>query len=490
MRSNGAYAHAPEWYRNFLYAEERARGLDFSEDLASPGPCRFDLSRERGGLADGGRGAREPLSAPARRRAPSRRSAPPSARGAPLPRPARALGRRVSRAARRGPDRRRRLPVVHRLGPGHLHLAARPVPRDGTSRRGRADPRRVGGRGLGGDAAQPVSRTEKSARVQLGRRVALVPRRRARVLPGASRCRPPRRRLRSDGAPERLRRDPDGLRARHALRDPRRRGRPARRGRARRAAHLDGREGRRLGRHAADRQARRDPGPLDQRAEDRRGFTATSATCSRRRTASFERRFWNEEAGCLYDVVDVDHRPGTADPTLRPNQIFAVGGLPFPLLDGRAARRVVDAVEEKLWTPLGLRTLAPGHPDYHAALRRRAARARRRLPPGHGLAVAPRARSSRPGSACGAARRRRSARRGSASWRRSSPTSTRPASATSPRSPTATRPTPRAAARSRPGRWARSCGSIAWFFRSRPSPDAASQAAATRRPGRGSKVRT
>ena len=44
MRTNGAYAHAPDWYRNFFYAEERARGLDFSEDLASPGTLRFDLS--------------------------------------------------------------------------------------------------------------------------------------------------------------------------------------------------------------------------------------------------------------------------------------------------------------------------------------------------------------------------------------------------------------------------------------------------------------
>ncbi|MFY9553053.1 MAG: glycogen debranching enzyme N-terminal domain-containing protein, partial [Thermoanaerobaculia bacterium] len=44
IRSNGGYTHAPEWYRNFVYAEERARGLDFAEDLASPGSFRFDLS--------------------------------------------------------------------------------------------------------------------------------------------------------------------------------------------------------------------------------------------------------------------------------------------------------------------------------------------------------------------------------------------------------------------------------------------------------------
>lgn len=45
MASNGEYAHDPVWYRNFLYAAERDRGLDCVEDLASPGTFRFDLSR-------------------------------------------------------------------------------------------------------------------------------------------------------------------------------------------------------------------------------------------------------------------------------------------------------------------------------------------------------------------------------------------------------------------------------------------------------------
>src|SRR5262249_15252472 len=81
-------------------------------------------------------------------------------------------------------------------------------------------------------------------------------------------------------------------------------------------------------------------------------------------TKSFSRRFWNEEAGCLYDVVDVDHVRGTADSSIRPNQIFAVGGLPFPLIEGERARRVVDAVEAKLATPLGLRTLTPEDSRY------------------------------------------------------------------------------------------------------------------------------
>jgi predicted glycogen debranching enzyme len=80
--------------------------------------------------------------------------------------------------------------------------------------------------------------------------------------------------------------------------------------------------------------------------------------------ASFEPRFWDEARGHLYDVVDVDHVAGRVDATFRPNQILAVGGLPLPLLTGARARRVVDAVEVHLLTPLGLRSLAPGEPGY------------------------------------------------------------------------------------------------------------------------------
>ncbi|MCW5889712.1 MAG: glycogen debranching enzyme family protein [bacterium] len=94
------------------------------------------------------------------------------------------------------------------------------------------------------------------------------------------------------------------------------------------------------------------------------GFDDRWAALAVRGRASFEARFWNEARGCLYDVVDVDHRPATADGRLRPNQIFAVGGLPFSLLEGERARRVVEVVEASLWTPLGLRTLAPGEPGY------------------------------------------------------------------------------------------------------------------------------
>ena len=93
-------------------------------------------------------------------------------------------------------------------------------------------------------------------------------------------------------------------------------------------------------------------------------FTPRRAEALRRGLQAFEARFWNAEAGCLYDVVDADHRAGAVDASFRPNQIFAIGGLPYPLLGGARARKVVDAVEALLLTPLGLRSLAPDDPAY------------------------------------------------------------------------------------------------------------------------------
>jgi len=80
--------------------------------------------------------------------------------------------------------------------------------------------------------------------------------------------------------------------------------------------------------------------------------------------AAFIARFFNESAGALADVVDVDHVSGSRDDSCRPNQILAIGGLPIGLLDRRRARRVVDLVERRLVTPLGLRSLAPDESHY------------------------------------------------------------------------------------------------------------------------------
>jgi predicted glycogen debranching enzyme len=79
---------------------------------------------------------------------------------------------------------------------------------------------------------------------------------------------------------------------------------------------------------------------------------------------AFRSRFWNAERSCLFDVIDCDHRRGTSDASLRPNQIFAVGGLPLCLLEDEPARAVVGAVEASLLTPKGLRSLGPQEPGY------------------------------------------------------------------------------------------------------------------------------
>jgi predicted glycogen debranching enzyme len=79
---------------------------------------------------------------------------------------------------------------------------------------------------------------------------------------------------------------------------------------------------------------------------------------------SFEKRFWNEARGALFDVVDCEHVAGANDESLRPNQLLAIGGLPLQLLGKARARRVVDLVQERLWTPAGPRTLDPGDARY------------------------------------------------------------------------------------------------------------------------------
>ncbi|MBC8071822.1 MAG: glycogen debranching enzyme N-terminal domain-containing protein, partial [Deltaproteobacteria bacterium] len=77
-------------------------------------------------------------------------------------------------------------------------------------------------------------------------------------------------------------------------------------------------------------------------------------------------RFSCSDRDHLYDVIDVDHERGRCDATLRPNQIYAVGGLPVQLVEGERALAIVTAVERALLTPIGLRTLAPGEPGYAA----------------------------------------------------------------------------------------------------------------------------
>jgi predicted glycogen debranching enzyme len=79
-----------------------------------------------------------------------------------------------------------------------------------------------------------------------------------------------------------------------------------------------------------------------------------------RARASFNARFWYAEGGYLYDVVDGEQGDDTA---CRPNQLFAIS-LDHPVLTDSRWASVMEVVRSRLLTPVGLRSLAPGHPDY------------------------------------------------------------------------------------------------------------------------------
>lgn len=74
----------------------------------------------------------------------------------------------------------------------------------------------------------------------------------------------------------------------------------------------------------------------------------------------FNKLFWFKEGGFLYDLIDEN---GNADATLRPNQLFAIS-LPFALIEGDEAANILRIVEEKLYTPVGLRTLPSSDTHY------------------------------------------------------------------------------------------------------------------------------
>lgn len=77
--------------------------------------------------------------------------------------------------------------------------------------------------------------------------------------------------------------------------------------------------------------------------------------------AAFNQRFWFAAGSYLYDVVDGEG--GYADPACRPNQLLAIA-LDHPVLERERWESVVQIARERLLTPMGLRSLAPGHPDY------------------------------------------------------------------------------------------------------------------------------
>jgi glycogen debranching enzyme len=74
---------------------------------------------------------------------------------------------------------------------------------------------------------------------------------------------------------------------------------------------------------------------------------------------SFNEKFWNANAGCLFDVLD----SSGGDASLRPNQILAVS-LDYAVLDKDRSAQVVNVVNRELVTPYGLRTLALNDPKF------------------------------------------------------------------------------------------------------------------------------
>jgi predicted glycogen debranching enzyme len=360
------YEHAPDWYWHFLYEEERARGLDDEEDLASPGVFRWDLSRRDAVLvlASDTPATRECLGGEAARDLVVRLTTAERKRRAafdsPLHRAAdsylvqRGKGRTIIAGYPWFGDWGRDTFIALRglcLATGRLDDArAILLEWSGAVSEGML-PNRFPDQGdtpeynsVDGSLWYVVVVGEWLDAMKLaGRRVATVDRARLRcaveeILEAYER-----------GTRCGIRREPDGLLAcgepgvQLTWMDAKvgdwvvtpRTGKPVEiQALWVNALHV----GVRFGKHwvALRDQAR----------------------------AAFEPRFWNESRGCLFDVVDVDHVSGTTDASLRPNQLFAVGGLPLALIKGERARRMLEVCERELLTPMGPRSLAPGEPGY------------------------------------------------------------------------------------------------------------------------------
>jgi predicted glycogen debranching enzyme len=369
--ASGGYFHEPHWYRSFLYAEERARGLDHVEDLAAPGTFRFDLERGEAALLLAAEGAGSPILAGEatavealarlRRTEKSRREAFASRldRAADAYLVRRGEGRTIvagypwftdwgrdtfislrglclatgrldvardillewSHAVSEGmlpnrfPDRPEEAPEFNSVDASLWYVVAVHDYLEASRGRPEAEQCRVCGSHEGCLRAAVLAILEGYAR----------------------------------GTRHGIRMEADGLLAA---------GEPGVQ-----LTWMDAKLGDwvvtpRIGK------------PVEVQAlwlnalRVGAGFDEKWQAVYDRARKSFEERFWNEARGGLFDVVDADHRPGMVDASLRPNQVFAVGGLPFPVLEGPRARRLVDLVEAELLTPLGLRTLARGEPGY------------------------------------------------------------------------------------------------------------------------------
>jgi predicted glycogen debranching enzyme len=367
--SNGRYDHDPTWYRSFLLAEERERGLDADEDLGAPGVLRFDLSAGPAVLLLSPSGPAAALAAdPVEAHAALLDAESRRRRGFPTPLHRAADQYLVARGdsttviagypwfADWGRDTFLAMRGLT-LATGRLDEARRILLEwAGTVSGGMLPNRFVEGDappeynsvdaallfvvavhewlGACEAAGRPASRPDRDAL-----RAAVEA-----VLEGYARG--TRHGIRMDGA--------DGLLACGAA--------------GVQLTWMDAKVGDRV---VTPRTGK----PVEVQALWINALSVAGAwspawrRAAERARASFRERFWLEQRGHLADVVDVDHVPGRLDPTLRPNQILAVGGLPFSCINGDRAPRVVDAVERSLLTPLGLRSLAPGEPGYAGVYR-------------------------------------------------------------------------------------------------------------------------
>ena len=92
------------------------------------------------------------------------------------------------------------------------------------------------------------------------------------------------------------------------------------------------------------------------------GDAARYQQCARQVRLAFNARFWNQQRGCLYDLIDGEDQPAS-DARIRPNQLFAIG-LEHPVLEASRWPAVLEVVGRELLTPVGLRTLEQGDPAY------------------------------------------------------------------------------------------------------------------------------
>ncbi len=425
--------------RNSCTRAERERGLDDVEDLCSPGELTFDARRRRRGVAARARG---PATRSRRRRGRRRR------RSTAARLDAERAGARPSPPASPAPP----TPTWCARGGGRTIVAGYPWFTDwgrdtfialrglclatGRARRGARHPARVVRRRVRGHAAEPLPRRRRRARsstrvdaslwfiVAVGdaarrRRRGAGATRRAPIAAACSRRSTAIVEGYARGTRYGIRMDADGL---LACGEP-----------GVQLTWMDA-QGRRLGGDAAHRQAGRSAGAVAERAArarragarpTRRAGDSVARPGGARprplRRGVLERR---RPAASTTSSTSITS-PGASTRRIRPNQIFAVGGLRRAAARRRRARaRSSTSSSARLWTPLGLRSLAPGEPGYVAHYDGGRRGARRRLPPGHGLAVADR--RVRRGLAARARRRRRRARarRGRGSSRRSRRTST------------------------------------------------------------------